>query len=74
MSQGKLDVVKQEVARLNIHILEINKLKCMGIGKFNSDDLNLLLWKRIPYKEWNSSQSQQKSEMQYLGTISKMTE
>ena len=48
MNQGKLDVVKQEVARLNIHILEINKLKRMGIGKFNSDDLDLLLWTRIP--------------------------
>ena len=74
MNQGKLDVVKQEMARLNIHILEINKLKCMWIGKFNSDDLNLLLWIRIPQNEWNSPQSQQKSEMQYLGTISKMTE
>ena len=48
MSQGKLDMVKQEVERLNIHILEINELKRMEIGKFNSDDLDLLLWTRIP--------------------------
>ena len=48
MNQGKLDMVKQEVERLNIHILEINELKRMEIGKFNSDDLDLLLWTRIP--------------------------
>jgi len=38
MSQGTLDVVKQEMARLNIHILGISELKCTGMGKFNSDD------------------------------------
>ena len=39
MSQGKLDVVKEEMARVNIYILGISKLKWMGMGKFNSDDL-----------------------------------
>ena len=38
MSQDKLDVVKQEMARLNTDILRINELKWMGVGKFNSDD------------------------------------
>ena len=38
MNQGKLDVVKQEMARVNTDILEISELKWMGIGKFNSDD------------------------------------
>ena len=38
MNQGKLDVVKQERARVNIDILGITELKCMGMGKFNSDD------------------------------------
>ena len=38
MIQGKLDVVKQEMARLNIHILGICELKWTGMGKFNSDD------------------------------------
>ena len=38
MNQGKLDVVKQEMARTNIHILGISELKCMGMGEFNSDD------------------------------------
>ena len=38
MNQGKLDVVKQEMARVNIDILEISELKWMRMGKFNSDD------------------------------------
>ena len=38
MNQGKLDVVKQEIARVNIDILGISELKWMGMGKFNSDD------------------------------------
>ena len=38
MNQGKLDVVKQEMARTNIHTLGISELKCMGMGEFNSDD------------------------------------
>ena len=38
MNQGKLEVVKQEMARVNINILEISELKWMGIGEFNSDD------------------------------------
>ena len=38
MNQGKLDVVKQEMARVHIHILGISELKCTGMGKFNSDD------------------------------------
>ena len=37
-NQGKLDVVKQEIARVNIDILGISELKWMGMGKFNSDD------------------------------------
>ena len=38
MNQGKLEVVKQEMARVNIDILGIRKLKWTGMGKFNSDD------------------------------------
>ena len=36
MKQGKLDVIKQEVARANIDILGISELKCMRVDKFNS--------------------------------------
>ena len=38
MNQGKLEVVKQEVARVNIDILGISELKWTGIGGFNSGD------------------------------------
>ena len=38
MNQGKLDVVKQEMARVNINILGISELKWTGMGEFNSDD------------------------------------
>ena len=38
MNQGKLEVVRQEVARVNINILGISKLKWTGMGEFNSDD------------------------------------
>ena len=38
MIQGILEVVKQEMARVNIDILEISELKWTGMGKFNSDD------------------------------------
>ena len=38
MNQGKLEVVKQEMARVNVGILVISKLKWTGMGEFNSDD------------------------------------
>ena len=61
MNQGKLEVVKQEMARVNIDILGISKLKWTGMGEFNSDDhyilekematqSSILAWK-IPWME-----------------------
>ena len=38
MNQGKLEVVKQEMARVNVNILGISKLKWTGMGEFNSND------------------------------------
>ena len=38
MNQGKLEVVKQEMARVNVNILGISELKWTGMGEFNSDD------------------------------------
>ena len=38
MNQGKLEVVKQEMARVNVDILGISKLKWTGMGEFDSDD------------------------------------
>ena len=39
MNQGKLEVVKQEMARVNINILGVSELKWTGMGEFNSDDI-----------------------------------
>ena len=39
MNQGKLEVVKQEMARVNINILGISELKWTGMGEFNSDNI-----------------------------------
>ena len=38
INQGKLEVVKQEMARVKVNILGLNKLKWTGMGEFNSDD------------------------------------
>ena len=38
MSQGKLEVLKQEMERVNVNILGIRELKWAGMGEFNSDD------------------------------------
>ena len=38
MNQGQLEVIKQEMARVNINILGISELKWTGMGAFNSDD------------------------------------
>ena len=75
MNQGKLEVVKQEMVRVNVDILRISKLKWTGMGEFNSDD---------PYIYYCSQKSlrrnrvatmvNKESKMQYLGAISKKTE
>ena len=61
MNQGKLEVVKQEMARVNVNILGISELRWTGMGEFNSEPLHLLLWARIPEKKWSSPYSQPKS-------------
>ena len=38
VNQGKLEVVKEEMARVNVAILAISELKCTGMGEFNSED------------------------------------
>ena len=38
MNQGKLEVVRQEMARVNVDILDISELKWTGMDEFNSDD------------------------------------
>ena len=61
MNQGKLEVVKQDMARVNVDILGISELRWTGMGEFNSEPLHLLLWARIPEKKWSSHHRQQKS-------------
>ena len=75
MNQGKLEVVKQEMARVNIDILGISKLKWTGMGEFNSDDHCIYYCgqeslRRNGIAIWSTKES----EMQYLDAISKMTE
>ena len=41
MNQGKLEVVKQEKARVNVSILGISEIRWTGTGEFNSDDHNI---------------------------------
>ena len=41
MSQGKLEVVKKEMARVNVDIIGISELKWTAMGEFNSDDYNI---------------------------------
>ena len=62
MNQGKLEVVKQEMARVNVNILGISELKWTGRGEFNLRwPLYQLLWAGIPQKKWSSHHGQKKS-------------
>ena len=51
MNQGKLDVVKQEMVRININILGISELKGIGMGEFNSDDPYIYYVGKNPLEE-----------------------
>ena len=51
MNQGKLEVVKQEMARVNIDILGISKLKWIGMGEFTSDDYLSTIVGKNPLEE-----------------------
>ena len=51
MNQGKLEVVKQEMARVNINILGISELRWTGMGEFNSNDHYTTTVGRNPLKE-----------------------
>ena len=76
MNQGKLEVVKQEMARVNVDILGISELKWTGMGELNSDDHYISTTAgRNPSEEMEwPSWSTKESEMQYLDAISKTTE
>ena len=74
MNQGKLEVVKQEMARANVGILRISELKWTGMGEFNSDDhyiyycgqeslrrngVAIMVNKRVRSSTWTQSQKGQ---------------
>ena len=72
MNRGKQEVVKQEMARVNIDILAISELRWTGMGKFNSDDHYIYYCGQEEMEQ--PSQSTKESEMQYLIAVSKTTE
>ena len=74
MNQGKLEVVKQEMARVKVDILGISELKGTGMGEFNSDDHNIYYCGQESLRRNGVALIVNKSEMQYLDAISKMTE
>ena len=78
MNQGKLEVVKQEMARVNIDILGISKVKWTGMGKFNSDDHYIYYCGRNPLEEIRVAIMVNKrvrnAVLGYLDAISKTTE
>ena len=75
MNQGKLKVVKQEMARVNVNILAISELKWTGMGGFNSDDHCIYYCGQESLRRNGVAiMSTKESEMQYLDAISKTTE
>ena len=74
MNQGKLEVVKQ-MARVNIDILGISKLKWTGMGEFNSDEHYIYYCGQESLRRNGVALIVNKeSKMQYLDAISKTTE
>ena len=75
MNQGKLEVVKQEMARVNINILGLSKLKWTGMGEFNLDDHYIYFCGQESLRRNGIAiivkKKKKKSEMQYLDAISK---
>ena len=74
MNQGKLEVVKQEMAKVNIDILGISELRWAGMGEFNSDDhyiyycgqeslrrngVAIIVNKSLKWSTWMQSQKQE---------------
>ena len=75
MNQGKLEVVKQEIARVNVNILEISELRWTGMGEFNSDDHYIYYCGQEPLKGNGVAIIVNKRvQNAVLDAISKMTE
>ena len=75
INQGKLEVIKQEMARVNIDILGISEPKWTVMGEFNSDDHCIYYCGQESLRRNEIAlMSTKESEMQYLDAMSKMTE
>ena len=75
MNQGKLELIKQEMARVNIDILGISELKWSGMGEFNSDDHCIYYCGQESLRRNGVAiMVNKESEKQYLDAISKTTE
>ena len=61
MNQGKLEVIKQEIARVKVNILGISELKYTGMGEFNSDDHYIYYCEQESPRRNGLAISQQKS-------------
>ena len=72
MNQGKLDVVKQAMASVNINILGVSEVKWMGMGEFNSDYHYIYYCVQESLRRNGVAIIVNKT--QYLNAISKMTE
>ena len=74
-NQGKLDVVKQEMARMNINILGISELKLKGMGKYNSDNHFIYYCGQEPFRRNGVVLIVNKeSKIQNFGEITKPTQ
>ena len=75
MNQGKLEMVKQEMARVSINILGISELKWTEMGEFNSDDHYIYYCGQQSLRRNGVAiMVNKESKMQYLEAVSKMTE
>ena len=75
MNQGKLEVVKQEMSRVNIDILGISELKWTQMAKFNSDDRYIYYCgQELLRRNEVALIINKESETQYFAAISKMKE
>ena len=74
MNQGKLEVVKQEMARVNIDILGVGELKWTAMGELNSEDHYIYYCGQESLRRNGAAITlDKKSKMQYLDAISKTT-
>ena len=74
MNQGKLEVVQQEMARVNMDILGISELKWAGMGEFNSDDHYIYYCGQESLRRNGVALLvNRETKMKYLGAVSKIT-